>query len=1080
MTVPVTGLQRSLWYLNQAYPGVPMYWIPTVMRVSGRADLDGIRAALAHLARTHEALGIRFATRGADLVAHPGTPAEPEWADLRSAPDPQDAWDSLLERAFRTPVDLSAETGFKAIVAVLSDQVVMIALFLHHICGDARSVEILIEDFAVSYESWTGTGAIAPPDPARPSYQEVAVQVAAEHAAAREASLAYWRGELADVHPLVLPGDRPRPAERTFQASHLEAGFPAGLRDRVDEACRDLGATRFTVLAAALGVALARWSGDEGEPVLAVPLTLRRDPRHDDVVAPLLTVAPLRVPLLAHGTFRDLVTQTLARCVDGIDHAGLSLEEVASASGVAGGAAGLSSVSFQVAPPGAGQRQAADVSIEWRAPAAVTGDMDLVWDIVGDGADMRLSVTYAAEVFGAATVRRMAAEYLRLVEVLVSAPDTPLRAADPRDAVQRARDWERGATPPGGRENPDLATAFTRAVAAGADRPAIIHGTRQWTYGHLSAAADAITGALRDRGVSRGGLIAVAAPRGPEYIAALVAGVRAGLACAPLDIDGPAERNQTVLRGLRPEVIVTVGACESIVGSWAPWLPVIAADCLDHPVAASPVPPADPDAICSVLATSGTTGRPKAVVVTRRALATLVRNAGAAVTADDVMLQLAPLSFDVSAFEVWSALGAGATLVLPETPRPTAAEIGRLIRDRGVTVAHVTAGLLRVLAEAGPGCLSGLRSLLTGGDVVPVEPVRDLMLANPRLRVIACYGPTENGVFSSTQVLSAPPTGPIPLGRALPGRGLHVLDERMLPVLPGAVGEIYVDGVGLSHGYLGDPRQTALRFVAHPAGVGARLYRTGDLARLRGDGSVEFLGRGDEQVKIRGHRVEPAEVEAVLSRHPAVSRCLVRARGKAGERTLAAYLVVAEAGSRFSLADLRAHAMSQLPEALVPTQWAVMDALPLTARGKVDLRALDTTAATTLGPADGRPPATPAEAAVHEVWCSHLNHARISMDAGFYEAGGHSLAALRIAGALERLFGCPVPLAEMLRRPTIASQAKWLSATESATSAPRPPQPRVPAPLLFDPDDLADATAEELAALRRLAPDSPRQKVAGR
>jgi amino acid adenylation domain-containing protein len=467
---------------------------------------------------------------------------------------------------------------------------------------------------------------------------------------------------------------------------------------------------------------------------------------------------------------------------------------------------------------------------------------------------------------------------------------------------------------------------------------------------------------------------------------------------------------------------------------------------------------------CCYMSTSGTTGEPKVVAVTHAGVASLAHApAFVSIGPGDALLQLAPLSFDAATFEVFGALLNGATLVIPERPKPTVTEIGRLVQRHRVTVLHLTAGLMRLLADGDLSGLAGLRTLLTGGDAISVPHLRRIQQAHPSLTVVGCYGPTENATFSSVNVQGITADDAVlPLGIALPGRSLHVLDPLLRPVSPGGTGEVYVGGVGLADGYLGAAGRTAERFVAHPRRPGERLYRTGDKARLRTSGEVEFLGRDDGQLKVRGHRVEPAEVMAALSRHPLVLDCLVRARGDAGDRTLAAYVVPRTPG--LTVEALRNHLRGLLPEPLVPTGWWLLEAFPITHNGKVDTRALDGLPVREELDLAATPPRTATERLVHALWCDALDRESVSVSIGFFAAGGHSLAALRIAGQAEKQFGRPVPLAEVLGRPTIEEFAAWLDSAPSPVVADAAPAPRSALPF----DDLDVASDEELAAFRLL------------
>ena len=1077
--IPATGFQSGLWFLGQVHPTVPMYSVPLVLRLRGTIDLDGVRAVLRGLARSHELLRLRFVAGEDGLGLVPGAVPEPEFVDLRVDPDPERAWARLLRTDLAQPVDLTAGPAHRSLVAALGASDTAVLLILHHICVDARAVDILLEDFRLGYESWDLTGTLAEPRETRPFREVVRELSAAVDGPAGDAARAYWQRTLDGVENYAPPADRPRQAVRTFAAGRLDRALPPGLMNRIDAACRDLRATRFMVFAAVFAVSLARWSGDRLDPVVAVPQTLRRSSRLDDDVAPLINTMPLHLPVDFGGSFRDLVASTRSRTAEAMRHAGIAFEEVVALSGHHRDplVPDLTSVAFQVSTTGPTTCRAGRVLVERIDLDSPAEDMDLVWDVESTAVGDWLSVRYARESYNDATIDRMAADFLELAEMLCGAPEAPLNQVEYRADDEIARLWAAGEAPSAPAETGDVAALFTDTVACWPDRTALVLGSERWTYGELAARSAHIRDALASARVRSGDLVAVALADRADAVAAMIAVIRAGAAYLPIDTEQPSAHLSAVLAATRPAVVLSDGT--------APWpadaadVPTLMLDAIGpgavrHLRSPTPEVGSDvaslPEAGCYVMCTSGTTGRPKAVMITHRGVSSLAcRPLFAGLGPGDTILQLAPLSFDASTFEIWGALLNGAALVLPDGARPTAAEIGRLVRRHAVTVLHVTAGLLRVLAESDLAAFAGLRILLTGGDVIPAAHVRTLMRDYPGLRVAACYGPTENTTFSTVAVLTEPPPTAVPLGPALPGRSAHVLDDWMRPTLAGAVGEVHVGGEGLARGYFGDPRQTAARFVAHPRPrtPGERLYRTGDMARRRADGTLEFLGRRDAQVKIRGFRVEPAEVEAALIAHPGVLGCVVRACGEAGERTLAAYVVPTRRGT--SATELLTHLGSLLPAALIPSEWILLDELPLTAQGKVDARALERLAEQHGSDVGGAPPRTETEEAVHEIWCECLHRRRISVTASFFQVGGHSLSALRIAGRLERRFARPVPLAEVLRRQTIADLAAWLDTearltplTEDERPGPADRRSTLPA------KDLALATPDEMAALLRL------------
>ncbi|MEV4037008.1 non-ribosomal peptide synthetase [Streptomyces umbrinus] len=1077
--IPASGMQAGLWFINQTRPDVPLYTVPLVLRLTGELDIEAVRSTLHALPDRHDLLGLRFAVgpEGAVLVPGNGRP-DVTVLDLRDRPDAPAAWEALLQDCLHRPQDLGAEAGYRAVFASLDDRHHMLALFLHHAYLDARSVEVLLRELVAEL----GSGAA--PDTEPVPYRRVAEWLrGSAQGPVGEASRAYWQAELAGGTDFRLPTDHTRPQERSYAAAYLRRRIPAGFLTQLEQFCRDQRSTPFMVLASAYAMALANWSGvaEGGDPVMSVPQTLRREEWLQDVVGPLLNSVPLRIPVSWTETFRELLTTTRKQAAGAMLNAAIGYDEILAAAGRVGSRSEppVTSVSFQVSEEVPQTFRAEGLVVEDLLVPPPGIDLDLTWDVRLDETGGSLVVAYAAELFSPKTVERMSDEFLALAETLMAAPDVPLCQVSYRGAEESARAWALGEGP----QLPPLPGAsvdevFRQAVAAHPDAAAVIHGTRAWSYAELDTAGDLVADRLRAAGVSQGAVVALALPRGRMAVAAMLGVMRAGAAYLPLDPDQPAVRTRAVVERVRPAAVLADDSTADAVGALGRRLVTVPAEDavtwhLEPAASGGPtrgsVTPDDP---CYVMCTSGTTGEPKAVEITHRGVISLAHRPGfVPLGPGDVVLQAAPVHFDASTFEIWGALLNGAALVVAPRTQLTGPELTELVEGHGITTLHLTAGLLRVVADSHGRCFAGLRTLLTGGDVVPVQAVRRLMTEYPDLRVVACYGPTENTTFSMVEVLEAPPGDFVPLGRPLAGRSAHLLDPWLRPVPDGAVGEIHVGGAGLALGYLGDTATTAERFVAHPARPGELLYRTGDLARRRPDGTWQFLGRRDHQVKIRGVRVEPAEVESALLRHPEVQRCVVLPRGEAGEFSLTAY-AVARPGT--PVGALRDHLLGALPTALVPTAYVLLDELPLTAQGKVDAARLGRLPLTVAEDAVEEP-LDPTEAAVRDIWCAALRLEKVSVHTNFFEAGGHSLAALSIAGLLEREFGRRVPVSEVLRHPTVRTLATWLGSGRPPSAGPagRPrPQESIHLEMAAD---LAVASADELAMLQRLVPgyDTP-------
>ncbi|MFE9429267.1 amino acid adenylation domain-containing protein [Kitasatospora sp. NPDC006697] len=582
---------------------------------------------------------------------------------------------------------------------------------------------------------------------------------------------------------------------------------------------------------------------------------------------------------------------------------------------------------------------------------------------------------------------------------------------------------------------------FAARVSEAPDAVALVCDGVVVSYGELDERANRLARLLVASGVGTESVVAVAMGRSVELVVAFLAVWKAGGAYLPLDLSYPAERLEYVFADAAPVVVVCTGVtrgavpggCEVLVVDEPAVVERLAAYS-DEPFLRAGLLPAHP---AYVMYTSGSTGLPKGVVATQRDVVELVSDRSWGVGAGARVLFHAPHAFDASTYELWAPLAAGGTVVTASAIRLDGAAVRALVGDLQLTHLHVTAGLLRMLAEDDPGCFTGLREVLTGGDVVPAAAVRRVLQACKGLTVRHLYGPTEITLNASRHLVVSPEGvgDPLPIGRPMDNTRLLVLDEFLLPVPVGVAGELYVAGAGLARGYLGRSALTAERFVACPFGAGdgpllpaggqgGRMYRTGDLVRWNAEGELVFAGRADEQVKIRGFRVEPGEIEAVLAGAEQVGQVVVVAREDVpGDKRLVAYVVPAEGIDPAGLAEpVGEFAAERLPAFMVPAALVVLEALPLTVNGKVDRKALPAPDYAA-GAAAGREPSTPQEVALCRIFAEVLGLATVGVDDSFFKLGGHSLLATRLVNRVRAVMGTDVPLKVLFEAPTVAGLA---------------------------------------------------------
>jgi len=636
---------------------------------------------------------------------------------------------------------------------------------------------------------------------------------------------------------------------------------------------------------------------------------------------------------------------------------------------------------------------------------------------VEDEGVLNALVEYATDVFDAATIRRFARHLVALLEQVVAHPDAPLSRlslldGEEREMVVSAWSGHEAEYP----RHASIPALFAECAAATPHATAIIFGEERVTYGGLEARANRIARRLRALSVRPGDRVAVAMDRSAELIVTLLAVLKAGASYLPLDAAYPAQRLNFMLEDASAAALVIADDVpEALAGFGGPVLS-LARDAAA--LAAEDTSPlaetAGPETEAYVIYTSGSTGTPKGVAVPHRAVVRLVRGADySRYGTDEVFLNLSSVAFDASVCEIWGALLNGARVVVYPPNLPTPAEIGTLIRAHGVTQLFLTTGLLNQVVDADPAQLRGLRRLFSGGEAISPPHVLRLMDALPELHVANSYGPTENTTFTSHHPVrrEEAEAGAIPIGRAISNTRVYVLDAAMLPCGVGIPGELYTGGDGVAHGYVRRPALTAERFVPDPFSgrAGARLYRSGDRVRWNERGELEFIGRLDEQVKVRGFRIEPGEVEAALATHPAVRAAAVVARNDGRGKQLVAYVVSEETGNReqgtgnsgqgdgIDAAALRAHVAGLLPPYMVPAAFVRIDAIPLNPNGKLDRAALPApTFAEASTETESQAPSTPAEERLARIWAQVLGRERVGVHENFFELGGDSILSIQM------------------------------------------------------------------------------------
>ncbi|MET7938349.1 amino acid adenylation domain-containing protein, partial [Streptomyces sp. NPDC005322] len=1059
--IPLSFAQQRLWFLGELEGRSATYNIRMGLRLSGSLNREALELTLRDVVERHESLRTVF--RSVDGQAHQHVMGVAELGTLmtvveRGVGEALDL-DPHLAAAVDHAFDLSNEIPLWAWLFAVEPNEHVLMLVVHHIAADGWSMVPLGRDLSVAYTARReGRAPVWEPLPVQYAdytlWQRELLGSEDDPESVLSEQLAYWRQALAGLpEELSLPVDRARPAKASYRGSGVPLEIPAELHGRLAELARAEGVTPFMVLQASLAVLLCRLGAGEDIP-LGAPVAGRTDVALDDLVGFFVNTLVLRTDLSGNPSFRELLGRVRETSLAAYAHQDLPFERLVEDLAPARSMSRHPLFQVTLALQNNAETALTLPGLEVRllpagdAPAKCDLALSLTERFAADGSPDGLegTMTYAVDLFDRETVEQIMERFVRVLNVCLTAPDRSVAALDVLTGVERRQllvEWNDTAL-----ELPDvtLVQLFEEQVARTPDAPAVVFQGAELTYAELNARANRLARLLMDRGVGPESLVAVMMNRSADFVVAVLAVLKAGGAYVPLDPEYPADRLAFMFEDAAPVLVVTHSPVAAAVPSGVVGVLLDDESVVERLAGLSDTDVTDSERRTALLTshpayvtyTSGSTGRPKGVVVTHAGIATLSHTHMKAigVTAGSRVLQLASPSFDVAAWEICVALLSGACLVTApaEDLLPGDGLVG-VFRRYQVTHAAMPPAVLAVLPE--DGLPKGL-TLVVGGEACSPAMVEQWSAGRCMFNA---YGPTETTVCVT---MSAPLSGSVapPIGRPLDNVRAYVLDVALQPVLVGVEGELYIAGAGLARGYLGRPDVTAERFVACPFGErGERMYRTGDLARWTTDGELEFVGRADDQVKVRGFRIELGEIEAVLSSHEDVGQCAVIVReDRPGDRRLVAYAVPVE-GREPEAAEPRVHVAAALPDYMVPSAFVWLDALPLTANGKLDRPALP---APDYSPAGaGRAPATEQEKALCALFAEILGVERAGVDDNFFDLGGHSLLATRLVSRIRSSLDVELSVRALFEAPTVAGLAERLAERATArrpalTAAARP------------------------------------------
>ncbi|QRN93140.1 amino acid adenylation domain-containing protein [Archangium violaceum] len=1013
--LPLSFGQQRLWYLDQLEPGNVAYNNPSALRLSGRLDTAALERALNEVVRRHEALRTTFALEDSGPVQRivPSLTVPLERARLEAAGDRDAEIARWAREEARRPFDLAAGPLMHAALLQIEDTEHVLLVTPHHIVSDGWSAGVMMKELAILYAAYV-TGAESPLPELTVQYADYAAwQHQWMRGPALESELSWWKETLAEVPVLRIPTDRPRPAVQGYRGAQHCFTVPRRVADALGALAKREGATPFMALMAAYQVLLFRYSGQEDFAV-GTAVAGRNRPELEPLIGCFINSLPLRAGLSGDPSFVELLGRVRRTALDAFAHQEAPFEKLVDALHVSRdlGHSPIFQTLLVLHNVPMPTVQLAGLTLSGMDAHSGASRLDLALELRETADGLWGGLEYNTDLFDPETIARMGEQFVRLLEGIVSAPERRLSSLSLLSEAERQRllvEWNPPAAP---RDSATVLELFEAQVARTPDAPALADAGDVLSYRELSARASRIASWLRRRGVGPEHVVALALERPSDVVPSILGTLAAGGAWLPLDPSHPRERLRLLMEDAGARVMLDRQLLLEAVASEPD---------------ASPASRPEPHHAAYVLFTSGSTGKPKGVVVEHRQLVHATRARFEVYGAPAVSLSLSPFTFDASLAGLFWTLLHGGTLRFPDAgvmddPRELAASLAK----HGVThLICVPVLYAQILAAAPAGGLSSLRAVSVGGEAPPKDLIRAHHEALPNTPLFNEYGPTEATIWSTAHRVSATETGPVPIGRAIPGARVYVLDERFQPVPVGVPGELFIGGAGVARGYLGRPELTSERFLGDPFDTtpGARLYRTGDRVRWRKDGVLEFLGRQDGQVKVRGFRIETGEVEAALAAHPGLREVAVAARedGRGGRR-LVGYVVPHQNPGPGADA-LRAFLRERLPEYMVPSAFVEREALPRTRTGKVDLGALPAPEAqASVRSAAYVAPRNEQEEQLARIWCEVLGVERVGVDDNFFELGGDSILSIQIVTRAGRA-GIELSPRQVFQNPTVARLA---------------------------------------------------------
>ncbi|MDF7662501.1 amino acid adenylation domain-containing protein [Erwiniaceae bacterium L1_54_6] len=1035
--LPLSFAQERLWFLDQLGIGGISYNIPWVLQLDGCVDTRALERAIGEVLNRHDSLRTRFNDRNGkaeQIIAAPG---------IFSLPVQQlsvEKLDESLRHIAEQRFDLATGPLYHFNLFQTGAETFHLSFVAHHIICDGWSIDLMADELCTLYQAF----AQGVPSPLPPLVAQYADYASWQRTWLDEKRLrdqcVYWEQQLRDAPAaLNLPTDRPRPAVASYRGAQVPFSLSPEISQALQQLANHAGVTLFMVLLAALNVVLSRWSG-ESDIVVGSPIAGRTQPEMEPMMGFFVNTLALRTNLAGNPSFTTLLKRVRRTTLEAYAHQDLPFGKLVE---TLQPARDLSRQAvFQVMLALHAPKQSPVIPhlmLQARELSTPTAKFDLSIEATLKQGQLHACVEYACDLFDHATIARLAGHYQQVLACVSSRPDCPIGQLPMLSAAEREQQFITWNTTR--KDYPDADIALHQLIERQVERSpqavALVYQGGKLSYDQLNRRANQLAHYLRQQGIGNDSLVALCMHRSPEMVVALLGILKAGAAYVPLDPTLPHQRMVNMLADTASTMLLTQ---QGLSGQWRGMdLPMVCLD--DNAAMLHAQPPFNPcltfhpDQLAYCIFTSGSTGQPKGVMNSHRAVVNrlLWMQDQYPLDASDTVLQKTPYGFDVSVWEFFWPLMTGARLAIarPEGHKEPQ-YLAQALHQYHVTTVHFVPAMLQVFLVQNHATFPALRHVFTSGEALSGSVLRQFKQLHPQVALHNLYGPTEAAVDVSYWPCTED-SDSVPIGYPVANTQLYLLDAGLQPVPPGSTAEIYIAGVQLARGYLRRPDLTAEKFIPNPYGEpGSRMYRTGDLGRYRPDGSIEYLGRTDHQVKLRGMRIELGEIENTLLYLPDVREAAVLLRHDTGQAQLVAYVALNEPVS--TIPHLQERLRTQLPDYMVPGTWVVLPALPLNTNGKIDRKALP-------APQDQRQnpvfamPESGTQKLLASIWSEIFQVEHIGLNDNFFTLGGHSLLAVQVLYLVEQRTGIQIPLREIFEAPTLHMLASRIDRRRQAAAS---------------------------------------------